>query len=422
MPFLSNDEWTTAFTRIGKLAYAFNMIDTFQTQLTENVGDAIQPWGFLTKDVLEALETSTNEYLIGPDARTFLTGSARVGLDGYTIAADAVKQSLVASLTQVINGVCEAAGVPQNPEWFARLMVLDSQTVLDHAIDYDASTSFSDSKGYVLIFDDKYDEALGITNTEACVSDTILVQCLQTASMGATRGHESYTLIGSPARPSVYSGRPAGSGQSNTFPAALGASLLTDGSFENFTDDDPDSWTVNSGTTTEETGVVGDNCIGLVGTCDISQSVSLSTFTVYCAGLLYKKTGAGDTGTLTLTVADQAVSVDLSTISDTNWHLLSGTFVLDEDDYDADGYTCSITVTPSAKLYVDACAVTEPVEHAGLRWVVWPQAAPSKYDYVSTTLDNDPDTDGIVQKFFMRVTGQQLPSDSSPTISDALAE
>jgi len=292
-------------------------------------------------------------------------------------------------------------------------------------------------------------------------AEVLDVVCNADSQTGGTRYVEQFSVAGDVAQADPLSWDwPKGSGAQTSLTAVdaaiAGPSLLTNGDFENFSvANTPDNWTIavgvagtdifSAGGSDAFTGVNGLRYKGTGGgpLTEIYQAVSLLPSTVYAINCWLKKTTSLAAGVLEIDLHDgtsviaDAQSVDnkitktLSTLG-TSHAPFSGFFrtpaVLPATTRLRIKATTALTSGES--MYLDRLAIVPATElyTGGPFAAIFSGATKTVVnDAYTITVANDAMSGAgsgwqkLAERFFgMRALGKQLPSDGSPTLSDAL--
>ena len=147
----------------------------------------------------------------------------------------------------------------------------------------------------------------------------------------------------------------------------------------------------------------------------------------YFYRVMYKKSNASDDGTLTITLGNNSKSVDLSSISDTNWHELTLDF--DKNLWFKNFNTSSELYAEikwsgatTGEIYIDDAILCPWDEIDNTYWILRATSISHsawQYDDKITVEDTDGDpNNGKIQYWFWFSGLGYLPHSSSPTISD----
>ncbi|MBU8911303.1 MAG: hypothetical protein KOO65_08540 [Desulfobacterales bacterium] len=242
--------------------------------------------------------------------------------------------------------------------------------------------------------------------------------------------------------------RPLGNG-SDTASASIGSNLISNGDFESWTLNEPESWTIDAGAALiqiEETNQYrGDSCLlleadseGTLGTtiATLTQNLSLDKNTIYCMTVRLKDQNEVDgtsnlaifidTENETLSSPIEVFSANPSTLAGT-WQLYSVFFSLpatrDEDQLTVFiDWTDSDTVTIDKQILIDDLIIAPAFIFGNVAYNIVPGATDWIIDdYVDVTTANS--RDAVFQNFFTRYYDKQLNSAGAgaETIDDALA-
>lgn len=289
----------------------------------------------------------------------------------------------------------------------------------------------------------------GDLESELTVTETMAVRCTADSfADGQTEGAESFSWEGGIADSQHGVETTEGSGNIGGIQAIHGqvAQFLTNADFELFTTTDtPDGWTLDAGAVTtnikEATGsnaYHGDSGLNFLGdgaTTDIkiSQAIAAASLTAgkrYCVTCRVKADASVTNGDLTIQLegtgytagSGEKISIAAGSLP-TSWTLASF-FVLLPEELPSDLALAILwddTPTSAKNVYIDDIGFG-PVNYGGGLGIVAVRGASPfvREDRFTFTVTA---TEGVVQKFFRRVFGVQLPSDDggSETVADSVA-
>ena len=281
----------------------------------------------------------------------------------------------------------------------------------------------------------------------ASPSETMRLECVADSFRnGATEGSEQFAWSGGPSI-SQHGIDSEGSGDIGGIQAIHANALLANLDFEDFTTaDTPDSWTIVAGTVgthiNEETGgsnvYHGDSSLNFLGDgaqASISVSQALAAGVVqagkaYCVTVRVKASATIAAGALTIQFegtgytasSTEKISVAAGSLP-TSWTLYSFIVVMPATMPEDMALVVKWTGTPTnaKNLWVDDIGFGPVNYGGGVGAVVVRGATPFVFgDKFTFTVAN---TEGVIQRFFRRVFGYQLPSDaaSGETIADSVA-
>lgn len=284
--------------------------------------------------------------------------------------------------------------------------------------------------------------------TELCKDDTIVLTVIRDSyTQRVTSGQESFSCRGNLALPKW--GEPeGGSGTGPGIDTVNKSRIISNGDMETFSGETPGSWTVDSGTvgthvrpaTAAGTFYRGSSGIrfvfdGTQATAQISQAIGAGRMVPgkqYVVTVRYKAS-ATDSASEAFTVQFEgtgytAASSEKVNVAgnawDTSW-TLKHFFINVPWDIPSDWeLVVKVTGTPTngRVVYIDDVCVAPVTWHNGVGIVAVAGATPFvNGDSFSFTLSND--DAGVINRFFCRQYGVQLPSvtDASETIADTLA-
>ena len=235
-----------------------------------------------------------------------------------------------------------------------------------------------------------------------------------------------------------------GSGFIDTLTPINSAGLLTDGEFEEFTSNTPDNWTIDAGTAGthifEETNAANiyHGAAGLKFTGDgaqaniqISQAIDAASVVAnkaYVVTALIKASSSITNGALTIQFEGTGYTAGGSEKISIAAGSLPTSFTLQHFFINLPGVIpgdlklvikWTGTPTNAKNLWVDDVAFGPVTYGAGGGVVAVRGSTPFvRNDRFTITVAN---TEGVIQSFFRRVFGVQLPSSGSPSIADSLA-
>lgn len=303
-------------------------------------------------------------------------------------------------------------------------------------------------------------------NLHYVFNETLDLLCTVSSQEGGTLGREQFSVKGDAAVSDTLSHEwPGGSGASasvNAVDASEDAGTgnkLTNSDFESFTSNVPDNWEVAVGSAgthiLEEASTVygGSKALEFVGQSSSNltsifqefddstdgTAATLKPLTVYAFSCwLRKSTGA--TGVLGISLwdgsdiiddaagNDNALSKDVSTLSDSAWTAFGGFFRTPAALPDTIRLRIHLTTTlnDTKSLFIDHAAMAEcSAVYAGGPYVRVFSGADKfiKNDSFTAAINNNYGSAWqlTLERFFgMRALGLQAPTDASPTIADSL--
>lgn len=337
-------------------------------------------------------------------------------------------------------------------------MIANSESIEDSSVTVGSvtksTTNTNAGKLYVSKVLDQYNSPTGTgtpfrayygVNSELAVDETIVVRCItDDDTVDGEGGSETWSVTGYPPSNDIAFGwEPEGSGTGPTLTTLSSASgLATNGSFDSFTTNAPDGWTIVAGTAGthifEETSTkyLGTAALRLRGDASLAaitlnQNISVDAGRMYCLGAYIQGNGSISAGTLTISFAGTGYTAGSTEKIELNQAALAALtsyahyncFVLIPRDIPSDfRLTISLSGTPSAhNLYVDEVVLSPVIYHAGVA-LAGPYQGSEKFlvedKHTFTLANNDA---GVFQTAFRRFLGIQLPSSTSATRADALA-
>jgi hypothetical protein len=282
----------------------------------------------------------------------------------------------------------------------------------------------------------------------AVASETMTLTCESDSETdGLAEGGESFGIIGGLAGRSDYDWETEGSGRGSSISVMNQSGLVTDGEFENFTTNDPDSWTIDNGSAGthifEETVNMhrGSACLkysgdGAQATIQVSQDASASLIPLkrYCVACWVKGMAGIAAGTLTIQFEGTGYTAPTVEKISMNAAALAAQVAFGEEYFFVnmpaeipDDFELVVkitgTLTNAKDVLIDGLALGEVAWHGGVGWAILAGSNPLlRGDRFTCTITND--NAGTFQKFFRKHFKMQLPSNSAAgeTIDDAWAE
>lgn len=308
----------------------------FGDYLANQAGSLTTPLDTLLDGVADAALGS-----YGPD----ITGAVRA----YRRNIKAGREAIASILDPIARGWLEALDVPTDGLDTSQLMALLRQELTDSSdsierrvVTFGTPAAGGGNTGTGVMrrvtVDKDGDQLEG-----GAFAETVNFEVIEDARGTAQEHEEEFRVWGEAADPNGV--LVEGSGVAGSFKAYSGATSvrdtpqLKDPSFDAWTDTATlTNWTKNSGTIEQDTsvyfrgyqGATPSSCkfvdSGSSSDADISQVLTLPaglrSDVPYCHALAYKMGNAAMDGTLTLHIGAQSVSVDLTTIANTNWNRL----------------------------------------------------------------------------------------------------
>ncbi len=273
-------------------------------------------------------------------------------------------------------------------------------------------------------------------NSELCVptSETITVRCVADSfADGLSEGSERFTVSGRPSK-QQHSIDTEGSGELDPVICAHAATILTGLDFESFSSNTPTGWTVSAGTPgthiLQESVEIyhGSSSLEFVGVTafagpNIYQSVTTAQVKAnkaYCLTARVKADASVLAGTLTIQFEGTGYSAGSTEKIEiafgdlpTSWTLYS--FFVNMPAVIPSDFKLVIkwtgTPTNAKHLYIDDLSFSEVNYRAGFGLVVPRGSSPwARNDYATFAVSA---TEGVVQRFFRRAFGVQMPSDNA---------
>ena len=443
---------TVLFTRLGAIIDFGDKVETHRALLVVEVDDVIDEYN---------------------DDRE-LGISLESGLPGFVSSAGSPLSTLGAIMSNTIIEMVHADDpLPSKDIDSALIRLRDQMTNSSDSLDgttVSASTAAAKVDGTSNVGDGEVVVSLVDTRgnrLEYVRAESIVIECTTDAQESGTAGRETFSLNGELSVTNLDEKWPDGSGLSGSITladpsinasAAIGQNRLTNSAFENFTANDPDSWTIDTGaaggsvtkTTTQHRGT---NALEFAGDgaelTEISQALSgavaLKPNKKYVIGFWVRDDGTGPAaGVLSVslqstagTIYNSATSlttaqktVDLTAVGsiyafqsvafETPTQLPTGAKVVIE-------LTTALTNTRS--VFIDGCFIAEMAQFggAGGPFIIMTPGATNfiREDRFVSTITNNNEGEfvrGLDRFLSMYEKGLYLPSvtDGSETIDDAL--
>lgn len=424
------------FTRLGKLVKAYNLLATYQTSAASAIDEVLDEYAS-DREILPSFQQSENmwEATVG-SVRVTMIDAARTTVEWAGEDLDMPVRDFDAVAGRLIED-----------------MYSNSESVNANAVASGAVSAGGSNVGDGLLFATSMIAETAVEASdrgrpdERIIAETVRLTCVSDGLAGGTEGSEEFTIEGELPRPDVTSvdDRGSGSGPSVTVMFAEGSpNLLTNGSFEDWTDSAPDDWTAVGGSTcvAENTSlkVEGSSCVEMVGESTIDEisitqaldSDDIQPNTTYFLAGWFRTSGLAATSTAKLevtgtgfTAAAEEVWTDSSTFAESAWTAAHFFFHTPRDvpsDLSIKASLTGTNITSAEHLYIDCVTCAEAVSHGGCRYgLLRGETDFVRGDYFTHTKTND--LGGVFQKFFADVFDLQLPSDDSgaETIGDSLA-
>ena len=482
--------FTTTFADLGKVFAALANLDGFGSTVAPVT---VSNWGASGYPVIKCQDTMVSDIL------TRLEGSGLTSLISYNSWQTAVSgvdnslQNVKSTLSQLaqqilIKRVNNDVSQPNSSlntalVEFVRQMKSQSVTVKQCTVS-DTVTAGTNNTG-----DGNVVVGLNDPNgasTELAYDESLILKCTIDQFTGGTAGQEQVSVAAPASATALSHLWPAGSGASGTLTVVdptlgnSGGNLLTGGSstagaWKAFTGSVPTNWLVDvgasqisDGTSSKFAGAA--HCLEFAGDGSTltslyqnfangsitgGSSYTLLPATVYLFSMRFKlSAGSPAAGVLTVSLTDgsgtvlnnnanvaQTLTQDLTTISDTSWHTLTGSFqtptVMPTNARIRVKLTTALSNT--ANLFMDFAALTAPTRlYSGgpylalfrgsvdlAKWIseaigdTWTVAITN--DFGSSTHNPNQNFQTCFNRYFgMASAGLILPSASSPTIGDGL--
>lgn len=439
-------DYASLFADIGKMVKTLD-----QLRAAASGGGGSQP-------DLPALESELTAQLVA-SGRTDLLDGMHSRFTNFrsmmTSMADELASVAIARLTHRASVVLELPGSvdPNNTrdvlEELARQMLIDTESIQRSVVTAGSPVADASNAGDGTVVLTKlldrtqaptsaavpmpfYD---GLDSELAVPAELMTVTCTSDEGTGVSPGEERFVLEGQPAGQGDWDTEH--SGTSVSFATANASGLISGGDFESFASDAPSGWTLQSGAAGAEilehtlTPFRGSSSLELVGTgtdSDLRQaSPSLIPGRRYVLALAYQG-GIGLAGTLTFgfhsdsgeyTPASDQISLDAAALqAATGWTIATAEFVAPDVTVD-DLQLRLFWSGGSGNLLIDSLALAPFAYGNGVGVAVL--AGANQFvigDRFTWTTTN---AEGVMQRFFRRYLGVQMPSDVTPTRADSLA-
>jgi len=275
---------------------------------------------------------------------------------------------------------------------------------------------------------------VGLTS-EVTIDDVTTIRCIADEGDGLTPGQEQFQIHGQLAG-EQWGPRDYGTGTGPSIQTAAALALNSNGSFDTVEDqngtDVPSGWTIATG---DETNVQsnasayrGDYAVEIIGdaaTANIrlEQDISLNDRGGYMVSFwLYPHTTSSIIVGVDGTGLDEKLTIDMSLETPATWVLKSFYFTIpftaptDAKIYIQASGTWGGTVTAK----VDDLFILTPTWHNGVGYVIVPGS--TNFRRRDTWQSTITVVRGLFQDKFREAYGIQMPSATSPTISDSLAQ
>lgn len=420
-------DYTTLFTRIGRLVKYFNDYLTFQgtTLLGSSSG---------ADDILD-------EY----SSRRDLVKSLQGDYESFAGNVASFNAKLVGYATATLGDLRATLNSPSaNPSTIipllARQMVIDSQSIDANVIS--TPTVATGSGGNIgdgtLICSKK--DADG-QDDQRIKSEVIAVTCVSDAGTGASAGGESFSIVGYPVQSQSGSYKTRGSGATRLTVADQG-NLIDNGTFETFTGNIPDNFTLVAGTAgthvLQETvnfhrgaGALKLDGDGSQATVTLTYDLSdLLPSTIYAANAWVRKSGTVSAGS-NLQIAVTGTGFSTVNLYNADPSGLTTTYEAKNNFFATPGVVptdLKLTITwttanaagASALILIDDLVLIRPAVLGHVQYAMFAGDTDFAVDdqFMVTTAN---DGAGVFSSWFARVYDQQLPVSGSPTINDSLA-
>jgi hypothetical protein len=434
--------YSTVFGRFGKIVKHFNILEAVADDTLSDMVSELATEFATQRPPVANLENDAAQMMSATDTwRTSLVNYARAYLltseiaDDLRVVTNSVDDVITAMIARMvsdgasINASAVTLGTPTPNAANIGSGLLFASTLLDGVSA--PFSSFRARRTYA-----------GLLSEMSVPSETVSLICTADSfSDNRTKGKESFTITGGVNRGQPVSYVTEGTGSGPTFNTVEANTKLTNGDFESFTDDAPNSWTLDAGTAgthvlkDDADAFRGNSALnlrgdGVLASIALSQSVTVTPLELLVISAWIKADAGIASGTLAIrftgtgysAASDEKITI-LPAALPTSWAHYSA-FVVPPANLPSD-WKLSIewTGTPqsAADVFIDSLTVSKPQYHGGVAYAI----TAGDDDFVrgdEFTITTENSQDGVFQEFFRRAFNCQLPSSGSPTILDSLAQ
>ena len=407
-------DYTTLFTRIGKLVKTINSYLTLQATVMASAAEVIGEYN-TRLDLVPTLQQQFAGWASQPQSWE----------QALKQACDATLADLQATL------ITPSASVTVILPLLYADMVANTMTLTPCTVGTSTSVGGSNVGSGKLVV---------LATDQRLVADVVNVTCVTDQYGGRAAGAESFSLTGGPAA-SAYSGLlPQGTGSGASMTVLDGANMVFNGNFEAFTSSVPNGWTIDvgAGLVSNETSLVhcGTSALKLSGdgtsaTCTLHQALSaVRAYTPYVMGVWLRKSGTVTSGS-NLQVCLTGTSFTPINLFNADPSSLTTSYVFYSVQVSAQSvvpsdvnvkitWTSANIAGAAAVVLMDDLVLGSPTSFGNAYYALFCGAA----DFVvgdTFQVTNTNDHAGVFQAFFSRFYNFALPTSGSPTISDSLA-
>jgi hypothetical protein len=408
-------DYTTPFTRLGKLVKVSNLLLTHQATI---VG-----WA--------------NEILSQYEANRELVPSTQQQITSWASNEQSWIASLKSTADKTLQALQPALFAPNNS--IATILPLllaqmnnDTQSIKSCAVTISSATASGTNVGNGILVTSK--KTYSGSDNQLLITESLICRCVN----DSTPGSEQFQLVGSPVQPVASGSASRGSGTATFSPS----NMLVNGSFATFSATNlPANWIISAGSSsiTQETSLIHSPAggalklsgNGTITTITLAQTLAqrFPQYTPLAFGGWLRKNGTVTAGSnLKVWITGSGISDIVLYNADPNG--LTTSYALTNVFSGMGAETPILTVNvswtaanaagASAILLLDDLVVAKPTIFGGAAYQLYRGAADFKIGD-SFTIATTNDYAGIFQTFLGRFYGVTLPSSGSPTISDSLA-
>lgn len=447
-------DYSGLFGQIGKVV---RCMDTYKVQAQTLTADL--------QDILDAFQADDLdgcvEGLVGTFGRFQADMAGRRQALVQTISNRLTERELLRELR-----LGDLASVQEVIHWLHRQMLLDSQTIDASTVTITSPAAGAGNEGDGVVILGKTLDGFSSPgrgpagnfrphphydglDSELCYNERFLLECTSDSyTDGVTPGTESFRVSAGPSDSylGVLPAATVGSGDSTIVYCLENNSLLQNLSFEQFSGNAPQQWSIDSGTagthiyfstsTAFRNGkslrLTGDGVQASIGISQAPSSSALNARRRYCLAAYVRAESGITSGTLTIQFegtgytasASERIQIPHSALP-TAWTLYHFHINMPRDLPSDLRLVIKWTGTPTSgkSLFIDALAFGPVTWVGGMHLVVISGATPwARNDTFTWEVSND--EAGIFQRAFRDIYGVQLPSDAGggETIPDSLAE
>lgn len=419
-------DYTVLFTRLGRIVKYFNDYLTFQ-------GTALMGSGSGADDILD-------EY----SDRRDLVKSLQSDYESFAGNVSAFNGKLVNHATATLADLRLTLNAPSSGPstilpLLARQMAVDSQSLDANVISAPVVTVVSGAVGDGTLVCSKLD--VDGQDDQRIKTEAVAVACVSDSGTGSTAGGETFSVVGYPSQPTSGSYKTRGSG-STRVTVADSSNLISNGTFETFTANIPDDFTLVAGTAgthvLQETvnfhrgaGALKLDGDAVATTVTLTYDLSdLLPSTIYAANAWVRKSGTVSAGS-NLQIAVTGTGFTTVNLYNADPTGLTTSYAAKNNFFATPGvvptnlkltitWTAANTAGATALIYIDDLVLVRPSVLGHVQYAIF--AGDTDFaigDQFTVATAND--GAGVFSSWFARVYDQQLPVSGAPTISDTLA-